>query len=126
MFSKIDLRLEYHHLCGIEQNIPKNAFKTRYRHYKFIVMNFRLTNTLTMFMNLMNKVFHDCFSKCEFWLDRVTFLGHMISTDGISINLSKMEFVLERQKPKIVKKLKSFLRLVGYYKRLVEGFAKLA
>ena len=40
-----------------EQDIQKTTFKTRYGHYKFLVMNFRLTNALTIFIDLMNQVF---------------------------------------------------------------------
>lgn len=50
----------------------------------------------------------------------------MVLADDISINPSKIEVVLERQRPKTAKEVKSFLGLVGYYKRFVEEVAKLA
>ena len=56
-FSKIDLCSSYHQLKIHKEDVPKIAFRTRYRHYEFLVMSFGLTNTLTAFMDLMNRIF---------------------------------------------------------------------
>ena len=55
------------------------------------------------------------FSKCEFWIDEVPFLGHIISKGGIAIDPSKVKDVLEWERPQMVKEVRSFLGLVGYY-----------
>jgi hypothetical protein len=59
MFSKIDLRSSYLQVRVKEDDIPKTAFKTRYGHYKFLLMSFELTNTPATFRDAINRVFHD-------------------------------------------------------------------
>src|SRR3954466_2523490 len=66
------------------------------------------------------------FSKCEFWLDEVEFLGHVISTDGIAVNPSKVQSVLEWTAPTNMKQIQGFLGMVGYYRLFIEGFSKIA
>jgi hypothetical protein len=63
VFSKMDLRLGYHQLKVRECDIPKTAFILRYGLYEFTVMSFRLTNALTYFMYMMNKVFMEYLDK---------------------------------------------------------------
>nr|GFB80001.1 putative reverse transcriptase domain-containing protein [Tanacetum cinerariifolium] len=110
-----------------EDDIPKIAFRMRYRHFGFMVMPFGLTNARAVFMDLMNRVckphldkfvivfiddiliysksneehevhlrlvlelpkkekLHAKFSKCEFWLQEVHFLGHVVNQDGIHMD----------------------------------------
>ncbi|GKE44291.1 putative reverse transcriptase domain-containing protein [Tanacetum coccineum] len=113
IYSKIDLRSGYHQLRVREEDIPKTAFRTRYGHYEFQVMPFGLTNAPAVFMDLMNRheehlklilellkkeQLYAKFSKCEFWIPIVQFLGYVIDNQG----------------------------LAGYYRRFIEGFSKIA
>jgi hypothetical protein len=65
-------------------------------------------------------------SKCEFWLKKVTFLGHVISKGGISVDPSKVQDVLSWNAPTSVGDIQSFLGLDGYYQRFIEGFSKIS
>ncbi|GJT39830.1 putative reverse transcriptase domain-containing protein [Tanacetum coccineum] len=134
VYSKIDLRSGYHQLKVRDEDIPKTAFRTRYRHYEFQVMPFGLTNAPAVFMDLMNRVckpyldkfvivFIDDiliysrneeeyanhlriilellrneklfanFSKCDFWIRIVQFLGHLIDSQGLHVDPAKIEGV---------------------------------
>ncbi|GJU65581.1 putative reverse transcriptase domain-containing protein [Tanacetum coccineum] len=167
IYSKIDLRSGYHQLRVREEDIPKTAFRTRYRHYEFQVMLFGLTNAPAVFMDLMNRVckpyldkfvivfiddiliyskskqehaehlklilellkkeqLYAKFSKCEFWIPKVQFLGHMIGSQGIHVDPAKIESVKDWASPKSATEIRQFLGLAGYYRRFIEGFPKIA
>ena len=147
-----------------EADIPKTTFRTRYGHFEFTVMPFRLTNAPAAFMDLMNRVFQPYldqfvvvfvddillysqsevehedhlrivlqllrdhqlyakFSKWEFWLTEVGFLGHVVSASGMSVDLGKAEAVMSWEKPKSVFEIHSLLGLAGYYRRFIRDFS---
>ncbi|GKC96119.1 putative reverse transcriptase domain-containing protein, partial [Tanacetum coccineum] len=151
-FLKINIRSGYHQLRVREEDIPKTAFRTRYRHFEFTLMPFVLTNAPTVFMNLMNRVCkpyldkfvivfiediliyskskkgHEVhlellekeklfrrFLKCEFWLQEAHFLGHVVNSEGIHVDPSKIEAVKNWKPPKTPTEIDSFLGLAGYY-----------
>ena len=66
------------------------------------------------------------FSKCEFWLKKVPFLGHILSEEGISVDPSKVQEVLDWKAPTSVHEVRSFLGLAGYYRRFIPDFSKIA
>ncbi|GJS91123.1 putative reverse transcriptase domain-containing protein [Tanacetum coccineum] len=92
VYSKIDLRSGYHQLRVQEEDIPKTAFRTRYGHYEFQVMPFGLTNTPAVFMDLMNR--------------------------GIHVDPAKIKNIKNWAAPTTLTKIRQFLGLAGYYRRL--------
>ncbi|WVZ87870.1 hypothetical protein U9M48_034445 [Paspalum notatum var. saurae] len=152
-FSKIDLRSGYHQMRIRESDIPKTAFVTRYGHHEFTVVSFGLTNAPAYFMNMMNMIFmkeldryreeheqhlrivleklrenqlYGKFSKCEFWLKKVAFLGHVLTAEGVSVDPEKVEAVSNWKTPRNATEIRSFLGLAGYYQRFMENFSKIA
>ena len=65
------------------------------------------------------------FSKCEFWPIEGRFLGHVVSTSEVSVDLEKVEVVMSWKRPKSVLKIRSFLGLAWYYRRFIEDFSRL-
>ncbi|GKD27139.1 putative reverse transcriptase domain-containing protein, partial [Tanacetum coccineum] len=139
--SKIDLRSGYHQLRVREEDISKNALRTRYGYYEFQVMPFSLTNAPAVFIDLMNRVckpyldkfvivfiddiliysknkkehgehlkqilellkkeeLYAKFSKSEFWIPKVQFLGHVIDSEGIHVDPAKIESIKDWTSPK--------------------------
>ncbi|GJR29836.1 putative reverse transcriptase domain-containing protein [Tanacetum coccineum] len=66
------------------------------------------------------------FSKCEFWIPKVQFLGHVIDNKGIHVDPAKIESVKDWASPKTPTEIRQFLGLAGYYRRFIEGFSKIA
>ncbi|GKC99413.1 putative reverse transcriptase domain-containing protein, partial [Tanacetum coccineum] len=66
------------------------------------------------------------FSKCEFWIPKVQFLGHVIDSERIHVDPSKIESIKDWTSPKSPTEIRQFLGLAGYYRRFIEGFSKIA
>ncbi|GKE40170.1 putative reverse transcriptase domain-containing protein [Tanacetum coccineum] len=66
------------------------------------------------------------FSKCEFWIPKVQFLGHVIDSQSIHVDPAKIESIKDWASPKTATKIRQILGLAGYYRRLIEGFLRIA
>ncbi|KAG8492331.1 hypothetical protein CXB51_009857 [Gossypium anomalum] len=75
---------------------------------------------------LRDKQLYAKFSKCEFWLREVSFLGHVVSASGIRVDPSKISAILNWEPPRNITEVRSFLGLAGYYRRFVKGFLMIA
>ncbi|GJU51283.1 putative reverse transcriptase domain-containing protein [Tanacetum coccineum] len=144
-FSKIDLRSGYHQLRVKEQDISKTAFRTRYGHYEFLVMPFGLTNAPAVFMDLMNRVFHEFLDKfvIVFIDDIMVFskskvetrggiytlwhLGHIVSAEEITMDPAKVEAITKWPRPTSVTSTEYSMVLTGYWLQiLLRVFSRLA
>nr|GFA50380.1 putative reverse transcriptase domain-containing protein [Tanacetum cinerariifolium] len=96
-FSKIELRSGYHQLRVRKEDIPKTAFRTRYGHFEFTVMPFKLTNALAIFMDIMNRV-------CRPYLDKfvIVFIGDILiyskSKEELEVHLKLILELLKKKK----------------------------
>ncbi|GKA55062.1 putative reverse transcriptase domain-containing protein [Tanacetum coccineum] len=82
---------------------------------------------LKLILNLLkNEELYAKFSKCEFWLSKVQFLGHVIDSEGIHVDPAKIEAIKDWASPKTPTEIRQFLGLAGYYRRFIEGFSKIA
>nr|GEY95845.1 hypothetical protein [Tanacetum cinerariifolium] len=133
VFPKLNLRSGYHQIRMCEDDIYKTAFKSHEGYYEFVVMPFGLTNAPSTFQALMNSVFKPFLrtftlvffddilkSKCVFGTTQVEYLGHVISAQGVSTDLSKITTMQDWPVPTTLKQLRGFLGLTGYYRRFIK------
>jgi hypothetical protein len=80
----------------------------------------------TILQRLRDHQLYARFSKCAFWMMEVPFLGHVISAEGIAVDPSKVQEVLDWKSPRSVTQIHSFLGLAGYYRRFILNFSKIA
>ncbi|GJX08689.1 putative reverse transcriptase domain-containing protein [Tanacetum coccineum] len=136
-FSKIDLQSGYHQLRVRKEDIPKTAFRTRPYLDKFVIvfiddiLIYSMSKEehevhLKLILELLEKEkLFGKFSKCEFWIQEVHFLGHVVNNEGIHVDPSKIEAVKNFKLPNTPTEIRSFLGLAGYYRRFIANFLKI-
>ncbi|GJX89345.1 putative reverse transcriptase domain-containing protein [Tanacetum coccineum] len=109
--SKIDLRSGYHQLRVREEDISKTAFRTRYGPFEFQrLCRFEHEEHLKQILELLKKEeLYAKFSKCEFWIPKVQFLGHVIDSEGIHVDPAKIESIKDWTSPKSPTEICQFL-----------------
>nr|GEY05825.1 putative reverse transcriptase domain-containing protein [Tanacetum cinerariifolium] len=113
IYSKIDLRSGYHQLRVREQDIPKTSFRTRYGHYEFQNEKEHEEHLKAILGLLKEEKLNAKFSKCEFLILKVQFLGHVIDIRGIHVDPAKIESVKDWASPKTPTEICQFLGLAG-------------
>ncbi|XP_059434573.1 uncharacterized mitochondrial protein AtMg00860-like [Corylus avellana] len=117
LFSKIDLHSGYHQFTVVFIDDISIYSKTSEEHEKHLRKALERLRREQLYPN---------FEKCEFWLDSVSFLGDVISREGVVVNPEKVKAMVEWTRPTSVFKIRSFLGLASYYRRFIEGFSKLS
>src|SRR6185436_9284509 len=110
-------------------SLPPNNFAALHVYGGIIIVQCSLLNISYLGRNSEQPSDHHLyakFSKCEFWLDSVKFLGHTISSDGISVDPTKVQEVMDWESPNSVHQIRSFLGLAGYYRRFITDFSRIA
>ena len=81
------------------------------------------THLLVVLETLRKEQLYAKLSKCEFWLNEVSIIGYIVSKEGIRMDPKKIKVIVEWKPPRNVTEVRSFLGLVGYYRRFVKGFS---
>ncbi|GJV08448.1 putative reverse transcriptase domain-containing protein [Tanacetum coccineum] len=105
----------------VKNRYPLPIIDDLFDHYKEHAVHLRLILELLKKEELYAK-----FSKCDFWLSKVQFLGHVIDNEGIHVDPAKIESIKDWESPKTPTEIHQFLGLAGYYRRFIEGFSKIS
>jgi Reverse transcriptase (RNA-dependent DNA polymerase) len=164
VFSTLDLTSGHHQIRITPEDVPKPAFRTPQGHFQFKVLCFGLTNALSTFQAVMNRVlepFLDKFvtvymddilvysadparhaehvrlvfqrlaehqmyakrSKCDFVKSEISFLGHIVSTEGLKVDPKKVAAVQSWPTPSNVDEVRVFLGLGNYFRKFIRGYS---
>ncbi|GKC62883.1 putative reverse transcriptase domain-containing protein [Tanacetum coccineum] len=126
VYYKIDLRLGYHQLRIKEEDIPITNLELVFIDDILVYSKDEEEHGkhLKIILELLKKErLYAKFSKCDFWLDSVQFLGHVIDRSGVHVDPAKIEAIKSWAAPTTPTEVRQFLGLAGYYRRFIEGFS---
>ncbi|KAK3524810.1 hypothetical protein QTP86_007606 [Hemibagrus guttatus] len=144
VFTKLDLRSAYNLVRIQEGDEWKTAFHTTHGHYEYCVMPFGLTNAPAVFQALINEVFRDLLGRSVIaYIDdilvysasmeehviqvrEVTFLGYVISRQGVEMDAVKVQAVTGWPEPSTVRELQRFLGFANFYRRFIRNYSSVA
>ncbi|MCH90301.1 hypothetical protein A2U01_0011214, partial [Trifolium medium] len=141
-FSKLDLRSGYHQIKMSPMDVEKTAFRTHQGHYEFLVMPFGLCNAPSTFQATMNIIFQPFLrrfpmsdiksffflkmSKCTFAQPSISYLGHIVTVEGVSLDPDKISAMCNWPPPKTLKQLRGFLGLTSFYRKFIQNYVAIA
>nr|GEX30792.1 putative reverse transcriptase domain-containing protein [Tanacetum cinerariifolium] len=135
VYSKIDLRSGYHQVRVRKEDIPKKVFRTRYDFVIVFIDDILIYSKskkkheghLKLILKLLKEEeLYAKFSKYDFWLSKEQFFSHVIESEGIHVDPTKIESIKDWAAPKTPTEICQFLGLAGYYRRFIESFLKIA
>ncbi|GKC55706.1 putative mitochondrial protein [Tanacetum coccineum] len=125
VFSKLNLRSGYHQIRMKEDDIFKTAFRTHEGHYDKNLKE-HCDHLAQVLQVMKDNTLYAKKSKCYFSVPQVEYLGHIISAQGVSTDLSKIEAMQKWPIPSTLKQLRGFLGLTGYYRMFIKDYASIS
>ncbi|KAA0050169.1 Ty3/gypsy retrotransposon protein [Cucumis melo var. makuwa] len=124
LFSKTDLKSGYHQIRMADEDIEKTAFRTHEGHYEN-------EEEHVLHLKKVLKVLrqHELYAnqkKCHFAQEKIEYLGHVISGEGVAVDPEKIKAICDWPQPTNVKETRGFLGLTGYYRRFVRNYGTIA
>ncbi|KAL0536566.1 hypothetical protein IC582_025515 [Cucumis melo] len=147
LFSKIDLKSDYHQIRMHVGDEWKMAFKTKFGLYEWLVMpntwkfvvvyfddilvyskglNDHILHLKTILLKLREEKLYANFKKCSFCLEQIHFLGFIVGKDGVKVDEEKVKAIREWPTPTNASEVRSFHGLASFYRRFIKDFSSIA